>query len=83
MILILIESTDAFTINDKYLVRWLSAVLLYFNWFAPYPQALKSLKNFKYYLGAGINGWANSKTALILFVKDDSVEQEEIGRAHV
>lgn len=64
MILVLIESTYAFTVNNKNLVGRLTTMLFNFDWFCPNPETLC----------ARIYGRTNTKSTLISFVKYDSVQ---------
>jgi hypothetical protein len=68
VILILIESTNTFTIYDKNFVRRLATMFFYFYWLCPNPKTLIIIRKYYAYFGAWIDSWANAKSALISFV---------------
>jgi hypothetical protein len=76
MILVLIESTDPFAINDKNLVRRLTTMLFNFYWLCPNPKTLIKFSRYYAYFGAWIYSWTNSKSSLIGFVEDYTIQKE-------
>lgn len=79
MILILVEGTDAFTVNDKDFEWGLSTLLVNMNRFVPDPETLiknKLIPQILTYLGTRINRGPNSESAGICFVQDNAVQEE-------
>lgn len=76
MILVLIKSTDSFTIYDENLVRRLTTMLFNFYWLCPNPKTLRKFRRYYAYFGAWIYSWTNPKSSLISFVEDYTIQKE-------
>jgi hypothetical protein len=76
MILILIESTYAFTINDKNLIWRFASMLFNFYWLCPNPKTLNIIRRSNTYFCAWIDSWAYTKATLIGFVEDYTIQKK-------
>lgn len=63
MVLILIESSDAFRVDDKALERFLRVTVQQVDWLVPYPETL----------GARVDCGTDAEARVLFLVEQDSI----------